>query len=88
MTNSIDKRWNLAFYNEYFLAKMRTQMIGRRTQRNIWPKYINLTGIQHKPGTEIVSENNQEIPQSQTADKLMTPRGRATQQSRDTMKTN
>ena len=35
-----------------------------------------------------VSEYDQEIPQSQTADKPMSPRGRATQQSRDTRKTN
>ena len=35
-----------------------------------------------------VSEYDQEIPQSQTADKPMAPRGRATQQSRDTRKTN
>ena len=34
------------------------------------------------------SEYDQEIPQSQTADKTMAPRGRATQQSRDTRKTN
>ena len=33
-------------------------------------------------------EYDQEIPQSQTADKLMAPRGRATQQPRDTRKTN
>ena len=37
--------------------------------------------------TKIVSEYDQEIPQSQTADKPMAPRGKATQQSRDTMKT-
>ena len=37
---------------------------------------------------KIVSEYGQEIPQSQTADKPMAPRGRATQQSRDTRKTN
>ena len=36
----------------------------------------------------IVSENDQEIPQSQTAGKTMATRGRAPQQSRDTMKTN
>ena len=30
---------------------------------------------------KIVSEHDQEIPQSQTADKPMAPRGRATQQS-------
>ena len=35
-----------------------------------------------------VSEYDQEIPQSQTADNPMTPRGRATQPSRDTRKTN
>ena len=34
------------------------------------------------------SEYDQEIPQSQNADKLMAPRGRVTQQSQDTRKTN
>ena len=34
------------------------------------------------------SEYDQEVPQSQTADNPMTPRGRATQPSRDTRKTN
>ena len=38
--------------------------------------------------SKILSEYDQEIPQSQTADKPMAPRGRATQQSRDTRKTN
>ena len=33
--------------------------------------------------TKIVSEYDQEIPQSQTADNPMAPRGRATQPSRD-----
>ena len=37
---------------------------------------------------KIVSEYDQEIPQSQTADKLMATRRRATQPSRDTSKTN
>ena len=37
---------------------------------------------------KIVSEYDQEIPQSQTADNPMAPRGRATQPSRDTRKTN
>ena len=37
--------------------------------------------------TIIVSEYDQEIPQSQTADKPMAPQGRATQQSRETRKT-
>ena len=34
------------------------------------------------------SEYDQEIPQSQTADKPIAPRGKATQQPRDTSKTN
>ena len=34
------------------------------------------------------SEYDQEIPQSQTADKPMAPRGRVIQQSRETRKTN
>ena len=37
---------------------------------------------------KIVSEYEQEIPQSQTADKPMAPRGRATQHSRETRKAN
>ena len=37
---------------------------------------------------KIVSEYDQEIPQSQTADNLVAPRGRAAQPSRDTSKTN
>ena len=36
----------------------------------------------------IVSEYDQEIPQSQTADNPMAPRGRAAQPPRDTRKTN
>ena len=41
------------------------------------------SGIESK----VVSEFDQEIPQSQTTEKPMAPRGRATQQSRDTRKT-
>ena len=40
------------------------------------------------PYVKIVSENDHEIPQSQTADKPMAPQGGATQESRDTRKTN
>ena len=40
----------------------------------------------HTP-PEIVSEYDQEIPQSQTADNPTAPRGRAAQLSRDTRKT-
>ena len=38
--------------------------------------------------SKTVSEYDQEIPESQTADKPMTLRGRATQPSLDTRKTN
>ena len=38
--------------------------------------------------TKIVSEFDQEIPQSQTADNPVVPRGKAAQPSRDTRKTN
>ena len=37
---------------------------------------------------KIVSENDQGIPQSQTADSPVAPRGRAAQPSRDIRKTN
>ena len=39
-------------------------------------------------GAKIVSEYDQEITQSQTADNPVAPRGRAAQPSRDTRKTN
>ena len=38
--------------------------------------------------TKIVSEYDQEIPRSQTADNPVAPRGRAAQPSQDTRKTN
>ena len=38
--------------------------------------------------TKIVNEYDQEIPQSQTADNPVAPRGRAAQPSQDTKKTN
>ena len=38
--------------------------------------------------TKIVSDYDQEIPLSQTADNPMTPRGRASKPSRDARKTN
>ena len=38
--------------------------------------------------SKIVSEYDQEIPQSQTAYNPMAPRGKAAQPSRDTRKTN
>ena len=38
--------------------------------------------------SKIVNEYDQEIPQSQTADNPVAPRGRAAQPSRDTSKTN
>ena len=38
--------------------------------------------------TKIVSEYDQEIPQSQTGDSPVAPRGRAAQPSRDTRRTN
>ena len=39
-------------------------------------------------GTKIVSEYDQEIPQSQTADNPVAPQGRATKPSRDTREIN
>ena len=40
------------------------------------------------PSSNLVSEYDQEIPQSQTADNPVARRGRAAQPSRDTRKTN
>ena len=49
--------------------------------------YLTCHKITFTTNIEIVSEYDQEIPQSQTADNPMAPRGRAPQPSRDTRKT-
>ena len=51
-------------------------------------KPVNLTYHLQAPKAKIVSEYDQEIPQSQTADNPVAPQGRAAQPSRDTRKTN
>ena len=52
-------------------------------QSELWPFFISVLA-----NAKIVSEYDQEIPQSQTADNPVAPRGRAAQPSRDTRKTN
>ena len=59
----------------------------------VWHLYQKLhSGLHYlfpiKIIANIVNEYYQEIPQSQTADNPMAPRGRAAQPSRDTRKTN
>ena len=49
---------------------------------------LNINETQLLRERKIVSEYDQEIPQSQTADNPVAPRGRAAQPSRDTRKTN
>ena len=49
---------------------------------------LDIIQIEVKSISKIVSENDQEIPQSQTADNPVATRGRAAQPSRDTRKTN
>ena len=61
-------------------GKMLDWSLSSVTELCSWARYIN-PGIKN-------SEYDQEIPQSQTAYKPMALRGRATQPSRDTRKTN
>ena len=56
-------------------------MINKETQR------VDM-GLRRPDKTHKNSEYDPEIPQSQTADKPMAPRGRATQTPRDVRKTN
>ena len=49
---------------------------------------INKKTTTTEPPSKIVSEYDQEVPQSQTTDNPMARRGRATQPSKDTRKTN
>ena len=57
-----------------------------REMVNIYFDQLKSGGIFNK--IKIVSEYDQEIPQSQTADNPVALRGRAAQPSRDTRKTN
>ena len=55
---------------------------------NAWAKPAFPSNMFLKVYSKIVSEHDQEIPQSQTADNPVAPRGRAAQPPRDTRKTN
>ena len=68
----------------------RNNQSNRRIKWRLYPypaghEYILSSRIYNT--VNIVSEYDQEIPQSQTTDKPMATRGRATQQLRDTRKT-
>ena len=60
-------------------------MLERHIRQRVWIDEMQFRFIS---AAEIVSEYDQEIPQSQTADIPVTPRGRAAKPSRDTRKTN
>ena len=66
-------------------------MLGTFQITSLYSNYIENTYICNLSNVRLPvknSEYDQKIPQSQTADKPMAPRGRATQPSRDTRKTN
>ena len=62
--------------------KRKSRSHGKRKNGNIKRKICTEKRL------KIVNEYDQEIPQSQTADNPVAPRGRAAQPSRDTRKTN
>ena len=72
------------------LAKFYANCFGHMTKMATTPIHVYgknpLKSFSLEP--EIVSEYDQEIPQSQTADNPVASRGRAAQPSRDTRKTN
>ena len=70
----INKAWNT--YTESELMERKISPFGKMN--------IQIADMISK----IVSEYDQEIPQSQTADNHVAPRGRAAQPPRDTRKTN
>ena len=58
----------------------------KQTKKNIVGNHMSQ--LIYRFSLKKVSEYDQEIPQSQTADNPVAPRGRAAQPSRDTRKTN
>ena len=63
-------------------GKFQAKDVGKHTHNKIFVSILVTILL------KIVSEYDQEIPQSQTADDPVAPRGRAAQPSRDTRKTN
>ena len=74
--------WKLELFSKYKCNKMTQFYITYRNNKI----FVHTFTLHNK--TKIVSEYDQEIPQLQTADNPMTPRGRAAQPSRDARKTN
>ena len=71
------------------ISKDQTDFIkGRYIGENTRLVYDMLQHTEQNDTPEIVSEYDQEIPQSQTADNPVALRGRAAQPSQDTRKTN
>ena len=73
-----------AFYSTLEFLNMKSYKLGTIHP----PLKINIHSARESSKLKIVSEYDQEIPQSQTADNPVAPQGRATQPSRDTRKTN
>ena len=78
---SFDIKFTKARLPECLLARETSQAIQHVFAK---PSLVNFLSKDPK----IVSEYDQELPQSQTADNPVAPRGRAAQPSRDTRKTN
>ena len=77
------ERWDT---DNFHVSRRRNDVPGQ------YPK-LPLNGLNYQENVnlfqmEIISEYDQEIPQSQTADNPLAPRGRAAQPPRDTRKTN
>ena len=71
------------------------QATDKKIYKNCVTRYVVPCSVSFKikwqaktTGPKIVSEYDQEIPQSQTADNPVAPRGRAAQPSQDKRKTN
>ena len=83
MTKSIE---NIPACNELYPLAM--DLIGRLNTSEFVNGGMPPAKVSLRGQFKIVSEYDQEIPQSQTADNPVASRGRAAQPSRDTRKTN
>ena len=70
------------------IAKLVSKEVSNGLQINRDQKVSVTRKCHYNLQTRIVSEYDQEIPQSQTADNPVAPQGRAAQPSQDTRKTN
>ena len=84
------RQWEANWQMKFNVSKCRSMRVTRHQHHKqiLFDYSLHNQTLENVQSAKIVSEYDQEIPQSQTADNPVAPRGRAAQPSQDTRKTN